>query len=317
MEDSVIKHPWIKHYKTISSQSGYVSGIVFRNNQDVLLTGSYDGTVILSGLGTRKKDHTFKLPVPVKAIGFNDADGTILAFTDDKLVHIWDNATHKKISDFPVLGPREKYRKGTLGKKYVTCAAFSPGGKHIILGCQDKIVYVVSLTSKAKSTRLVGHTMAISTVGWINNDLVYSAAQTDDRLTIWNWHTRKQVLEIPSCESFAPVAIHGSTVATGRGQTRKIYLWDRTNGAFGSTISVPFFSSEYISSICFHPDGRQMVGGLSRGSIRLWDLDRKSHQTLKDAHKGAIHKIIFSPDGNLLASSDLKTNIIRVWKVLA
>jgi WD40 repeat protein len=88
MEDLVIKHVWIKQYKTISSHFGYISGIAFRNNQEVLLTGSYDGTVALTGLGTRTKGRVFKLNVPVKAIAFGEAENTILAFTDDKLVHI-------------------------------------------------------------------------------------------------------------------------------------------------------------------------------------------------------------------------------------
>jgi WD40 repeat protein len=316
IEDIVIKHVWIKPYKTISSHSGYISGIAFRNNQEVLLTGSYDGTVALSGLGARAKGHIFKLKVPVKAIAFGEAENTILAFTDDKLVHIWDGTTYKKISEFPILGSRDKYTPGTLGYKYVTSAAFSTDGKYILLGCQDKIVYVVPLVSKAKAHRLVGHTIAGINVGWINHDLVYSAAQTDDRLTIWNWRTRRPILEIPGSGTLSPVAVHGSTIATGHGVSRKIYLWDRTNGAFGSTISIPFFSSEFISGICFHPDGLHLIAGLSRGTIRLWSLDHKSHQTLKDAHSGAIHKIVYSPDGSLLASSDMKTNVIKVWKFL-
>jgi WD40 repeat protein len=316
MEDFVIKQVWIKQYKTISSHSGYISGIAFRNNQEVLLTGSYDGTVTLSDLNTRSKSHMFKLNVPVKAIAFGVAENTILAFTDDKLVHVWDGTTYKKISEFPVLGSREKYTPGMLGHKYVTSAEFSPDGKFILLGCQDKIVYVVPLTSKARAHRLIGHTIAGINVGWINHDLVYSAAQTDDRLTIWNWRTRRPVLEIPGSGTLSPVAVHGSTIATGRGVSRKIYLWDRTNGAFRSTISIPFFSSEFISGICFHPDGVHLIAGLSGGTIRLWSLDHKNHQTLKDAHSGAIHKIVFSHDGSLLASSDLKSNVIKIWRLL-
>jgi hypothetical protein len=315
MEGLVIKQIWIKQYKTISSHSGYISGIAFKNNQEVLLTGSYDGTVALSGMGTRTKSHIFKLNVPVKAIAFGEAENTILAFSDDKIVHVWNGTTYKKISEFPVLGAKEKYTPGTLGYKYVTSASFSPDGKFILLGCQDKIVYVVPLTSKAKTHRLIGHTIAGINVGWINHDLVYSAAQTDDRLTIWNWRTRKSILEIPGSGTLSPVGVHGSTIATGRGVSRKIYLWDRTNGAFESTISIPFFSLEFISGICFHPEGSHLIAGLSRGTIRLWSLDHKNHQTLKDAHTGAIHKIVFSPDGSFLASSDLKTNIVRVWKI--
>jgi WD40 repeat protein len=314
-ENSAIKQNWIKRDKTISTHSGYIAGLAFRSTREFLLSGSYDGTVALSGLGTRTKGHMFQLKVPVKAIAFGESDKTILAFTDDKIVHIWDEKTYKIICEFPVLGSREKYTHGTLGSKYITSAEFSPDGKYILLGCQDKIVYVIPLIPKAKAHRLIGHTIAGITVGWINNDLVFSAAQTDDRLTIWDWHTRRKILEIPGSGTLSPVAVHGSTIASGHGVSRKIYLWDRTNGSLRSTMSIPFFSSEFISSICFHPDGLHLCAGLSQGSIRLWSLDHTGHQTLKDAHRGAIHKIAFSADGSLLASSDLKTNVIRIWNL--
>jgi WD40 repeat protein len=43
----------------------------------------------------------------------------------------------------------------------------------------------------------------------------------------------------------------------------------------------------------------------------LWDLTTREHVRSMDGHRSPILALIFSPDGHLLASSDVQS--VRLW----
>ncbi len=91
---------------------------------------------------------------------------------------------------------------------------------------------------------------------------------------------------------------------------------DLTDSVFDETVSS-------IQTLAFHPEGRLIASGNSRGEVNLWELETKQSKTI-DKRDGDILSVAFSPDGNTLASGGrdcklklwvLKTNkCIRVFQ---
>lgn len=70
--------------------------------------------------------------------------------------------------------------------------------------------------------------------------------------------------------------------------------------------------SDKVNSVVFSPDGQWLASGSSDGTIKIWDVNSGSCQTLEC--DGPVLSIVFSPDGQQLASG-LSDGVIKVWDI--
>jgi WD40 repeat protein len=68
-----------------------------------------------------------------------------------------------------------------------------------------------------------------------------------------------------------------------------------------------------VWSVSFDPSGRTLAMGVEDGSVRLWDLEKKSVTATFPAHRGTVWVAQFSPGGELFASAG-DDSLIKLWK---
>jgi WD40 repeat protein len=308
----------LKEIFVFESHSDIVSCLAFSRDNSLALSGSLDGTVKLLDLLTCKTLHTFHHEAPVKAATFAENTGRVITFSDDKIIHIWDRSTSDKVTDFPILGPGAEYKKGRLGSKYVLSAAFSTDGKHILAGCQNKVIYLLPVSPGARSRRLVGHELPVFGVGFTGKDaLVYSFSQySDTTLRLWDTNNRKETKCLTEKDHFlnAIVSPDGSyaiiSLANG-----KVNVWNVLSGKFLFDLSKDFFRKERFVSLSFHKDNRHLLAGSSEGTIHLWNIENRKQLAEVKAHEGEVNQILFSPDGQFALSSAGKDHYIKFWEL--
>ncbi len=68
-----------------------------------------------------------------------------------------------------------------------------------------------------------------------------------------------------------------------------------------------------VNSVAFAPDGKTLASGGWDDTVRLWDVATGRELRKIDAHKAMVGRVVFSPDGRVLASRGGLDGTARLW----
>ncbi|KAJ3604446.1 hypothetical protein NHX12_029186 [Muraenolepis orangiensis] len=185
-----------KCLKTLKGHSNYVFCCNFNPQSNLVVSGSFDESVRIWDVKTGKCLKT--LPAhsdPVSAVHFNRDGSLIVSSSYDGLCRIWDTASGQCLKtliddDNPPHAECLKTYTGHKNEKYCVFANFSvTGGKWIVSGSEDSMVYIWNLQTKEIVQKLQGHTdVVISTACHPTENIIASAALENDK-TIKLWRS--------------------------------------------------------------------------------------------------------------------------------
>jgi|GEM_PF-417268 len=232
----------------------------------------------------------------------------------------------------------------------LTSLAFSPDGKILAVGSQDKRLYAWEVSGdnpEAIFEQMDLHSDTVSSLVFNPNGQVLATGSCKKRdkkgevclqgeVLLWkvaDWEKLGEpFLENRDNISSLAFSPYGEWLAsgscsgydpTGFCNSGEIYLRD-----LSASIPDAYHltgQSGMIESLAFSPDGKILASGscgqgdrdtgCTQGEIRLWDLDKMelSGQPIY-GHLGAVTSLGFNPAGNLLVSTGVDTSII-IWDI--
>ncbi len=245
------------------------------------------------------------------------------AIGSDSTVRLWDLESKKQIAQF----------KGHQGE--VWSVSFSPNGSTIATGGDDGIrLWNLKGEQLPQFKGGQGRVIDVS-FSHVGNEI---ATVLDDSVTLWDLNG-KQIGQLKESRGKVRSVIFSPSekqlLTTGSDSDRSARLWSLDGKQIAEFKEGPeFFSpdgsllagsgkdgiprlwdldgqevAEFkghqfgASSVIFSPDGKQLVTSGRDKTIRLWDLSSQYVAKFKD-HR-SIFKMIFSPDGSLLASEGI------------
>lgn len=276
-----------------------------------------DSTVRLWDIASSTEIATFRgHNERVNTIAFSPDSKILVSGSNDNTINLWDIVN--------------KNRKATLvgHNGSVRAVTFSPDGKILASGSSDGTIrYWDVNTRKEMAIFASGHTVDIKSVAFTADNKMLATAADNGTVEIWDLKTRK-LLPKPSvayhdrteAAAFSLDATmfvsHGADtiVHSDEGGARASYsphsetqLWTLPTGDELLTFQ------QDADSLAFSPDNKILAAGTRKG-IRILDTNTGDELFLINMRQSHGVKLLFSPNGKLLASYDTYDET-RVWDV--
>ena len=325
-------------FKEPSSQGRWqvTNAIAFSPDGQILATGRAQ-EVYLWNVDTRKHLSTFKgHPGPVHAVAFSPDGKTLASVSRDRersSIHptiLWDPSVPiQKIAHYQRaphtirlwdIQTNNSHLTFTVSISPLMALEFSPDSTKLLIASQNGVIDVYdSATGRSElhSFGLFVHDRVLNRIGTI----AYAASPSDKIITRWIWKVN----------SFMPRWVPEKEVYR-RFSVKKWFTHFRfvgepaigLNTGKGHSLFFLIPDTYRVSALAFSPDGKILASSsqdrevrlydVATTKIQLWDTDTGQLLHTFNSPGGWVNLLIFSPDGNTLASVGKRWwNKIFIW----
>ena len=202
---------------------------------------------------------------------------------------------------------------------YLRSVCFSPNGKLLACGAEDKTIKLWDVERKAMSHVFTGHSLDIYSIDYSHDGRLIVSGSGDKKVKLWEVEGKKCLYTLGNDEvgpkdgvtsvAFSP---DGRYIAAGS-LDRIIRLWDAHTGAFIDKFEG---HSDSVYSVAFSPDGKSLASGSLDKTLKIWDLSEPQQQgrcrNILSGHSDFVLSVAFSGDGNWLVSGS-KDRSVMFW----
>ncbi|AGO13643.1 AaceriAGL234Wp [[Ashbya] aceris (nom. inval.)] len=206
---------------------------------------------------------------------------------------------------------------------YIRSVCFSPDGKYLATGAEDKLIRIWDLTTKKILMTLQGHEQDIYSLDYFPAGDKLVSGSGDRTVRIWDLRTGQCSLTLSIEDGVTTVAVSpgdGKYIAAGS-LDRTVRVWDSETGflveRLDSENELSTGHKDSVYSVVFTRDGQGVISGSLDRSVKLWDLrglnGQKSHATCEvtyTGHKDFVLSVATTQDDEYILSGSKDRGVL-------
>ena len=255
---------------TFTGHSNGLTGVTFSPGGEFLVTASDDKTTKLWNLQGESLITFTSHSYAVTGVAFSPGGEFIATASDDNTAKLW-NLQGESLITF------------TSHSDGVTGVTFSPGGEFIATASADKTAKLWNLQGRELIT-FAGHSNGVTAVVFSPDGEYLVTASHDKTAKLWNLQGEELITFTGHSDLVMAVAFSpgGEYLATAS-RDGTVKVWDLQGnlladfrGYKGNLLQgEPDFIElkRSVWSVCFSPDGKQIVAGYDDGKVRFWRFE--------------------------------------------
>ncbi|RKF57901.1 Transcriptional repressor rco-1 [Erysiphe neolycopersici] len=262
--------------------------------------------------------HTLQHESVVCCVRFS-FDGKYVATGCNRSAQIYDIVTGQKIC---VLQDETVEAVGDL---YIRSVCFSPDGRYLATGAEDKLIRVWDIASRSIRNTFSGHEQDIYSLDFARDGRTIASGSGDRTVRLWDIEAGHNILTLSIEDGVTTVAISPDTKFVAAGSLDKsVRVWDTNSGYLVERLEGPDGHKDSVYSVAFSPNGKDLVSGSLDKTIKMWELvaPRGGHpnnvpkggRCIKtfEGHKDFVLSVALTPDGNWMLSGS-KDRGVQFW----
>ncbi|CCH61957.1 hypothetical protein TBLA_0F04240 [Henningerozyma blattae CBS 6284] len=229
-------------------------------------------------------------PSVVCCVRFSN-DGQFLATGCNKTTRVYKTSTGELIATL-LVDPQssnnsnsEQQTNPESSDLYIRSVCFSPDGKFLAAGAEDKLIRIWDITTKQIVMILKGHEQDIYSLDYFPSGEKLVSGSGDKTVRIWDLRTGQCSLTLSIEDGVTTVSSspnNGKFIAAGS-LDRSARIWDTETGfllkRLDSQTDLQNGHKDSIYSVSFTKDGKKLVSGSLDRSVKLWNLDTTNNNS--------------------------------------
>ena len=254
---------------------------------------------------------THKIPTPAAISGVcYSPDGSVLAVTGaDQHLRVYRSADGKLLQD-------------TLCAAPLTCVAVAADNRTLLAGSADN-----QATLHHFATRFLGlgHEGAVTALAFAPGGAQLVTCGVDKTLRVWKLNDVKVgVPEVPLSTLSGAADVQNCMLVTpdgtrvlAAGNDKQVRVWSlaAAQGAAQVAPEMALPQAAVVRSLGTNADGSRIAVGGDDNLIHIWDMLAVVELERLAGHTGAVTRVAFAPDGQMVTASNDRT--VRMWPVSA
>ncbi|KAI5966316.1 TUP1 [Candida pseudojiufengensis] len=251
-------------------------------------------------------------------------DGKYIATGCNKTTQVFNVETGelvaKLIDDSSSNETKEEDTPSSNGDLYIRSVCFSPDGKLLATGAEDKLIRIWDLTTKRIIKVLRGHEQDIYSLDFFPDGDRLVSGSGDRSVRIWSLRSSQCTLTLSIEDGVTTVAVSpdGKLIAAGS-LDRTVRVWDSTTGFLVERLDSGNESGngheDSVYSVAFSNNGHQIASGSLDRTVKLWNLEGKSDKNSSCeatyiGHKDFVLSVCCTPNNEYILSGSKDRGVI-------
>lgn len=218
---------------------------------------------------------------------------------------------------------------GSSADLYIRSVCFSPDGKFLATGAEDKVIRIWDLSTRKITKYLRGHEQDIYSLDFFPDGQRLVSGSGDRTVRIWDLNSGQCSLTLSIEDGVTTVAVSpdGKLIAAGS-LDRTVRVWDSSTGflveRLDSENEAGTGHKDSVYSVAFTSNGKEVASGSLDRTVKLWSLKQLGSNVTATTpsknvtacevtyvgHKDFVLSVCSSPDGQYILSGSKDRGVI-------